>query len=614
LTARWTARDWLVPWSMAALSVAELSLREPRAAPALASLAALAIIPFRSRPWRFPRWAVYALALPFLAAFATQLTDLRETRTGWEDLGILPGWYFAFLSVLLAGSVGRSSRPIHAGWTAFAAQILSGPVHSPWTLCATIVQTGLVLVLVRPNSAPPGSGRLPDLRLLPPLAMVAVLTALLWQGGPHLLGLISPHARGTGSFRSLKGFSPVVLLGSFADEWGRGDEEVAARAYSPRPPTFLTGVVRDVYGAGAWRTAGPGRTLPSPRNLGDATVFCRDGRDPGVVPSGWLRSSAPTQGYLLLPSNTACEAVVGDVAKGYGTGSVVSPDADPGRGIWWYADTGKDTSTTPFDLAVPRGLAGLLDSALAECAPDPGDRGSRNLSKAISSWFTRSFRYTLSPGWTRGEDPLRAFLRERRGYCEYFATAAVLLLRRAGIPARYATGYAYPDRDPGGAWTFRRSNAHAWVRILDPRLGWIPFDPTPASDRPSRGVDAWTRTVQDMEGRLVAVWHGIRDGNWRNAMDRISDRWSGRAWFPRLAGIALLAALALLLFGIRRKSGLPRSQWQRRLDEAESRLRRESHLREPGETVGRFLLRLPPQADRASAKVLRDYQERRFAP
>ena len=344
-------------------------------------------------------------------------------------------------------------------------------------------------------------------------------------------------------------------------------------------------------------------------------MFCRDGRDPGATPSGWIQSALPTQGYLLLPSGAACVGIVSDFVARYPAGSVVASGADLGRGIWWYADTGRDTTRGPSDLAVPRALEGLLDSTLAECAPDPIDRARRNLSRSLQAWFAKSFRYTLVPGWKASEDPLRRFFRERRGYCEYFATASVLLLRRAGIPARYATGYAYPDRGPGEAWTFRRANAHAWVLVRDPQMGWVPFDPTPASDRPPTGVGAWTRFEQDLDGRLRAMWHAIRDGNWRSILDRVSDRWDTGAGLPWAMGIAGVAALGFLVRR-RRKGGAAGfgSEWIIRLDAAESRLRREGHLREPGETVGKFLLRLPPTADPTSSQALREYQQRRFAP
>jgi hypothetical protein len=56
----------------------------------------------------------------------------------------------------------------------------------------------------------------------------------------------------------------------------------------------------------------------------------------------------------------------------------------------------------------------------------------------------------------------------------------VLLLRRLGIPARMATGYATGDYDPVlNQAIVRERDAHAWVEVWFPEHGWVPFDPTP---------------------------------------------------------------------------------------------------------------------------------------
>lgn len=70
----------------------------------------------------------------------------------------------------------------------------------------------------------------------------------------------------------------------------------------------------------------------------------------------------------------------------------------------------------------------------------------------------------------------------RRGHCEYFATAACLLLREAGIPTRYAVGYTVAERDARrGEWVIRGKHAHAWTRVWDAQTGtWLDFDPTPS--------------------------------------------------------------------------------------------------------------------------------------
>ncbi|MBW7884118.1 MAG: transglutaminase domain-containing protein [Caldilineaceae bacterium] len=67
----------------------------------------------------------------------------------------------------------------------------------------------------------------------------------------------------------------------------------------------------------------------------------------------------------------------------------------------------------------------------------------------------------------------------RRGYCDYYATAFVVLARAAGIPARFVTGYA-----PGywnaseQLWIITEAEAHSWPEVYFPEAGWIPFEPT----------------------------------------------------------------------------------------------------------------------------------------
>jgi hypothetical protein len=72
---------------------------------------------------------------------------------------------------------------------------------------------------------------------------------------------------------------------------------------------------------------------------------------------------------------------------------------------------------------------------------------------------------------------------KKKGYCEYFATATTLLLRLAGVPARYVTGYALrPFQRVGDHYVVRDSDAHAWAEAYLPGRGWVEVDATPAAD------------------------------------------------------------------------------------------------------------------------------------
>ena len=93
----------------------------------------------------------------------------------------------------------------------------------------------------------------------------------------------------------------------------------------------------------------------------------------------------------------------------------------------------------------------------------------------------RHFRYTLYLSGARpGRTALEEFLlTTRAGHCEYFATATALLLREAGVPARYAVGYAVHEWSRvEGRWIVRARDAHAWA-LAWVDGAWVEVDTTP---------------------------------------------------------------------------------------------------------------------------------------
>lgn len=69
---------------------------------------------------------------------------------------------------------------------------------------------------------------------------------------------------------------------------------------------------------------------------------------------------------------------------------------------------------------------------------------------------------------------------DRRGVCEHFVSALVIMLRLEGVPARLAAGYGSGDFNPvTGYYVVRANHAHAWAEVYFPGYGWVPFDPTP---------------------------------------------------------------------------------------------------------------------------------------
>lgn len=112
----------------------------------------------------------------------------------------------------------------------------------------------------------------------------------------------------------------------------------------------------------------------------------------------------------------------------------------------------------------------------------------------IADWVSQRADYDLKTDKMPAdeEDFALWFLNEAdTGYCTHFATATVVLLRAAGIPAQYVTGYLVETK-AGQSVTVTQANAHAWVEVFINGVGWVVLEPTP-----SQGV---TETIGGSEG------------------------------------------------------------------------------------------------------------------
>jgi len=130
---------------------------------------------------------------------------------------------------------------------------------------------------------------------------------------------------------------------------------------------------------------------------------------------------------------------------------------------------------------------------------------------ALQDWFIgpdSEFRYSTDVPDLRGETALQRFVLDTRvGYCEYFATAMAVMLRTANIPTRVSVGFlpGTPSGAAGAAdrtWTVSTEDAHAWVEVLFPEVGWVKFDPTPRSDGATYVPTAGNLTPRQTQAEL----------------------------------------------------------------------------------------------------------------
>jgi transglutaminase-like putative cysteine protease len=171
----------------------------------------------------------------------------------------------------------------------------------------------------------------------------------------------------------------------------------------------------------------------------------------------------------------------------------------------------------------PPGNPRTVDFARSLRADYPDER---RFISAVLQWFRNEpFVYTLAPPLLE-ESPVDSFLFDtRRGFCEHYASAFVVMLRAAGIPARVVTGYQGGEMNPrGGYMIVRQSDAHAWAEaIVDGR--WQRFDPT-AAVAPSRVERGLFGSVA--AGEPVPLF-ARDDGGWLKsaqlAIDALNHQW-----------------------------------------------------------------------------------------
>ncbi len=161
--------------------------------------------------------------------------------------------------------------------------------------------------------------------------------------------------------------------------------------------------------------------------------------------------------------------------------------------------------------------------------------------------------------------PLPAFLsQDRAGYCQQFSGAMALMLRMLGIPSRVATGFAPGGRDPErNNFLVDDTDAHDWVEVFFPSIGWVTFDPTPGAAPAATQLDDNNLGVTKSP-QPAAKSTGPAFPNSPNGTVALHKRTSGGShgpgsqgsgpdvWIPLGAAAGALALAALAAYGWRR--------------------------------------------------------------
>ncbi len=214
------------------------------------------------------------------------------------------------------------------------------------------------------------------------------------------------------------------------------------------------------------------------------------------------------------------------------------------RALYWPGSS-MDSPPGPLDRDVPQNEIPALQKVAAELGLEKMT-GERQKIRAVSRFFLDHFTYSLIvPGNVHDPTLARFLTGTRAGHCEYFATATVLLLRQAGVSARYVTGYAVPaTARPGQTCLVRERQIHAWALAYDGKT-WQPVDDTPSS---------W----QDDPDARPPWWEPASDFLSNLYFDFSKWRWSKTSYarYARWALIPLILYLVWRILSNRRRQRL----------------------------------------------------------
>jgi transglutaminase-like putative cysteine protease len=350
------------------------------------------------------------------------------------------------------------------------------------------------------------------------LLLALPLAVLLFLFFPRLAGSFWAVPRGE---EAVSGLSDTMSPGSIGKLSTSYDVAFRARFEGELPPNeqrYWRGPVLHYFDGATWsRGSGGSRTRPPLAFAGRAYRY-RVALEPSHL-HWWLALDTPAQSpdpgvaltrdYELLAARPVSEPV---------SFEAVSYTATRGAGPLTQWERLENT-------ALPRGR----NPRTLELARDLRARaGSDAAFVAATLEFLRGggFVYSLEPELLGTEQVDDFLFRTRTGFCGHYASAFVVLMRAAGVPARVVTGYLGGEWNPSGGYLMvRQADAHAWTEVWLAGRGWTRVDPTAVvePERLERGA------LDLLPEAMAASTRLLRASPW---LVHLLQRWdAGNAWW-----------------------------------------------------------------------------------
>ena len=475
--------------------------------------------------------------------------------------------------------------------------------------------------------------------------VLAALTA--WETGSFLIAAEPYATRFLGRLQFAPdtekwraGFSSQSALESIR-HWKRSDENgIALRVVSRRPPAYLRGRMFTSFDGRFWTTEGnpvkdsyelpvqaardlfslsPGEDLfyigetprpPAARNLKPEEYW-----EIEIHPIQPIEDVLFTSlGARFLAAQLKMPGTGGQKAITAGPGGAASSAALPRDAKYrlFVPERPSIPILTEADRPAYLSLPRRVDPRVVNLSREifRGCSTPREKMQAVERFFRMNFTYELAflthlPPRT---NLLTYFLLNRpAAHCEYFATASVVLLRLAGVPSRYITGFVCEEKNfYGNYWIARNRDAHAWVEAWDDERGWVIVESTPPEGIPGRSKSlesSRTGQVWDaLKFYLSKTKAAIQAGKLKRYLLDLLDALIWKTLYFRtapgfLAAVALLAAAVLYLIRLRRRRHpIPPdpliAALHQQLRVMDRRMGRRNLHRKPCETLHQFAARI----------------------
>jgi transglutaminase-like putative cysteine protease len=408
-------------------------------------------------------------------ALLTGLSVLRLTQANVWALSVAPppvflSWYLAVRR--------RYVGSVVVGATALSVFVLTGDAGTVATLAGAVAAAATVGfgTFDRYGGTSPQVDTLAILLATMVVAAATLSVVPAARGGPVLPDRTSP----SGQASLVDAGDQVEVVGTL-----RLSPREQFRVDSPAEEYWLTGTYDRYTGSGWVRTGdavpytgslsappGGGRTV---RQTVTATT------ELGAMPAAWRPvdlEGVASDRVRVTPQGAIRPASTVEPGESY---TVTSRVADPPASVLREAGTDYPEAVLERYTQLPASTSDRVRERAASVTADAETPYATAV--AVESYLESTKRYSLTVERPEGAVADGFLFEMDAGYCTYFATTMVTMLRAEGVPARFVTGYTAGERGEDGAWTVRGLDSHAWVQVYVPDVGWVRFDPTPAGPR-----------------------------------------------------------------------------------------------------------------------------------